>query len=65
MTIRVEIKNDDNRDGAIIGVRQIPLLPGDVPSALDHVRTVELKAQDKSVFWVHGGQKIEIVEVQG
>ena len=65
MTIRVEIKNDDNRAGAIIGVRQIPLLPGDVPATLDSVHTVELKAQDKSVFWVHGGQKIEIVEVQG
>lgn len=65
MTIRVEIKNDDNRAGAIIGVRQIHLLPGDVPAALDSVHTVELKAQDKSVFWVHGGQKIEIVEVQG
>lgn len=65
MTIRVEIKNDDQRAGAIIGVRQIPILPGDVPGALESVRTVELKAQDKSVFWVHGGQKIEIVEVQG
>lgn len=65
MTIRVEIKNDDQRAGALIGVRQIPLNPGDVLGALDNVRTVEIKAQDKSVFWVHGGQKIEITEVQG
>lgn len=65
MTIRVEIKNDDQRDGAIIGVRQIPVGRDDVPGARERVRTVELKAQDKSVFWVHSGQKIEIVEVQG
>lgn len=65
MTIRVEIKNDDQRTNVIIGVRQIPILPGDVPGSSENVRTTELKGQDKSVFWVHGGQKIEIVEVQG
>jgi len=64
MTIRVEIKNDDQRSNCIIGVRQIPVGACDVPGALERVHTVELKGQDKSVFWVHGGQKIEIVEVQ-
>lgn len=65
MTIRVEIKNDDQRATCIIGVRQIPMGACDVPGALERVHTVELKGQDMSVFWVHGGQKIEIVEVQG
>lgn len=64
MTIRVEIKNDDQRSNCIIGVRQIPVGACDVLGALERVHTVELKGQDKSVFWVHGGQKIEIVEVQ-
>jgi hypothetical protein len=65
MTIRVIVQNDDQREGAIIGVRQVPIFPGDVPGSAENARLVELKGGDKSVFWVHGGQKLEVSEVQG
>jgi hypothetical protein len=65
MTIRVVVHNDDQRANAIIGVRQVPLLPFDAPASPADVRVVELKGGDKSVFWVHSGQKLEVSEVQG
>ena len=65
MTIRVVVHNDDQREGAIIGVRQIPIVPGDVPGSEKDVHTTQLRGGEKSVFWVHGGQKLEVLEVQG
>ena len=65
MTIRVVVHNDDQRANAIIGVRQVPIMPGDVPGSAENARLTELKGGEKSVFWVHGGQKLEVSEVQG
>ena len=64
MTIRIEIKNDDNRDNALVVVKtQARLAPDaqfmDVPGL-----EKRLHGQEKAVFWVHGNQRLIVEEVE-
>lgn len=64
MTIRIEIKNDDNRDNAlaIVKTQSRPTSAAvfmDVPGL-----EKRLRGQEKAVFWVHQGQRLMVEEVE-
>lgn len=63
MTIRIEIKNDDNRENAIVIVKVLSkTASGAFAETSEPSRT--LAGQEKAVFWVHQGQRLMVEEVE-
>lgn len=64
MTIRIEIKNDDNRDHALVVVKT-QSRPTSAAVFMD-VPGLEkrLRGQEKGVFWVYGNQRLIVEEVE-
>jgi hypothetical protein len=63
MTIKVTVKNEDTRDTAVIGVRQMNSSNEPFRSDTQNGPTKELKAGESAEVWVHSGQYLIVREV--
>lgn len=61
MTIKVSVKNEDTRDGAVVVVKSVSVATGESESA---VPAKELNAGESTEAYVHSGQRIVVEEVR-